>query len=397
MSRGIFMYETAEQLQPKFDQYERHVDDTETWLAETLNGSMRTRFEFDFDGQELYAQDGGALGGVFDDAIKSAQVIAKENPALLFELRRRVIERGEYDDMLAMARGELYDENGEEVNVMVVTSDFPPELMSASEDVGGYNVDRQQTMLRIISRQVDGTISVTTQSLDRSNRRALESVHNKLGFTAEDGELLGQRVALRMPEEWHSQLVDNLTNTYDESLEEQYGGKWHAGIKQEKILPIDTYEFACAQTDLIEWFAGEKLKDSQAAEKLRYQVAATARKRWENYCSATNNTQEVLIAPVNSIVGHAQRQTDLLFEIALATIEAQNAGLTFSGCGASVSAPGMGGAKGELSQLGYGNKSDEDDYGPLTFECTEGHKNTRPRGKLISKCGTKDCKGSVGC
>lgn len=41
--------------------------------------------------------------------------------------------------------------------------------------------------------------------------------------------------------------------------------------------------------------------------------------------------------------------------------------------------------------------ADEDEYGSLTFECTEGHTNTRPRGKLISKCGTKGCKGTVGC
>jgi hypothetical protein len=40
---------------------------------------------------------------------------------------------------------------------------------------------------------------------------------------------------------------------------------------------------------------------------------------------------------------------------------------------------------------------DEDEYGPLVFECTEGHTNKRPRGKLIDKCQTRSCKGSVGC
>lgn len=42
-------------------------------------------------------------------------------------------------------------------------------------------------------------------------------------------------------------------------------------------------------------------------------------------------------------------------------------------------------------------KDDEDQYGPLTFECTEGHTNRRPRGKLIDKCQHRGCKGSVGC
>lgn len=42
--------------------------------------------------------------------------------------------------------------------------------------------------------------------------------------------------------------------------------------------------------------------------------------------------------------------------------------------------------------------ADEDEYGPLDFECTEGHKNRRERGKLLDECQTKGCKkGSVGC
>jgi hypothetical protein len=40
---------------------------------------------------------------------------------------------------------------------------------------------------------------------------------------------------------------------------------------------------------------------------------------------------------------------------------------------------------------------DEDEFGSLTFTCTEGHWNRRPRGKLISKCKVVKCKGTVGC
>src|SRR6185312_9732947 len=135
-------YEQAEQLR---NHYELSIEsrirtDTATWLAEALNGNMRTSFEYSTDGLELYGEDGGAVGEIFDGAVTAAQEIVKRNPGLLFELRRRIIERGEYDDMLAMARGEF--------NTMVVVSDFPPELMGAQEDVGGYNASRKQTMLR---------------------------------------------------------------------------------------------------------------------------------------------------------------------------------------------------------------------------------------------------------
>jgi hypothetical protein len=43
------------------------------------------------------------------------------------------------------------------------------------------------------------------------------------------------------------------------------------------------------------------------------------------------------------------------------------------------------------------NKADEDEYGPLEFQCTKGHTNRRPRGKLITQCRIKSCKNSVGC
>ena len=112
--------------------------DTTTWSAETLNGNMRTGFEFSFDGQELYGEDGGAYTEIFDDAVQEAEIIAQQNPSLLFELRRRLIERGELEDMKAMGQGELHTADGETANTMVIVSDFPPELMDSTEDVGGH-------------------------------------------------------------------------------------------------------------------------------------------------------------------------------------------------------------------------------------------------------------------
>lgn len=75
------------------------------------------------------------------------------------------------------------------------------------------------------------------------------------------------------------------------------------------------------------------------------------------------------------------------------TMQAQDTAVS-SSCPSAMkkNGTGMPGLSGESE-----NSTDEDDYGPLTFECTEGHRNTRPRGKLLSKCGTKGCKGTVGC
>jgi hypothetical protein len=57
---------TAERQAPEglaYDHETRRYYDTVTWLAEVLPGSMRTPFEYTFDGNELYANDGAGHGG----------------------------------------------------------------------------------------------------------------------------------------------------------------------------------------------------------------------------------------------------------------------------------------------------------------------------------------------
>ena len=169
-----------------YDIEKRLQNDAETWFAEVLPGSMRTPFEYYDDGQELRAEDGSSLREVFEDAIVEARQLITDQPELLFELRRRQIEREELADMHDMARGVL-------PNTMVVLSDFPPELMNATQDVGGYNVGRKQTMLRVIT--FDGQkLKMFSQSLDQSDRTSLEAIYRQCGFQPEPGELLGQRM-----------------------------------------------------------------------------------------------------------------------------------------------------------------------------------------------------------
>ena len=135
----------------RFDRNHRLYDDTTTWLAEALDGNMRTSFEFKFYGNELYGQDGGALGPIFTDSLESAKNLSAN---LSFELRRRKHEMDEYLAMIQMM-------NGFDFNTMVVVSDFPDELMNETTDVGGYNCQRKQTMLRVITKNEDGGVDYT--------------------------------------------------------------------------------------------------------------------------------------------------------------------------------------------------------------------------------------------
>jgi hypothetical protein len=385
----------------ELDQELRYANDTETWMAEMLYGSMRTSFDFSYDGSVLRSKDGGSMDEVFDDAIESAQLIAYENPSLLFELRRRLIERGELDDMQAMVNGELYTDDGEQVNTIVVISDFPPELMEATEDVGGYNASRKQAMLRVITLK-DGEVEVLTQSLDGSNREALEAVSRKVGKIPEEGELLSQRINLNLPPEWQPKLADNLTDTYDESLAEQLGGSWHAGIRQpDNRAYINTYEFARSQTDLIDWFAKEKAADPIGAESLRFQLAATAKARYERFIKDQSRADIVMgnVAPeslinIRYISGaHPSLAQELLRE----GQKAAERGETFSGCGVTVTAQesvSLSVAGSIARELGYGNKSSsksDEDCEYISKECPSCHeknvKTYETKTHITGKCG----------
>lgn len=395
----------------------RHRTDTETWLAEVLNGSMHTSFEFSNDGEQLYGEDGGALREVFDNAIQTAQIIVSQNPSLAFELRRRLIERDELEDIEKMIKSELIDDEGNTVNTIVVTSDYPEDLIGSGEDVGGYNDKRRQAMLRIITFS-GNTVRITTQSLDGSNRKGLEAVRKALGHQSEEGELLGQRINLHLPEKWQDQLADNLTNVYDNSMAEQLGGEWHAGIRQpSERSKADTYQFARKQTDLVDLFVQTKMTDPKAAEKLRYDLAATASARYERFIGRSHRDTaagasrlhrhdrgpQAFVTELGVAVGRG-----LQHEMKMEGRLAQERGQTFSGCGVTLKSNFNSTedplTANQLNSLGYGNMMsievpnyNEDDQGSLDFECTNGHKNSRHRGETNDECDHAGCNGAVAC
>jgi hypothetical protein len=375
----------AEQLSQnqnqEHDRESRTRVDTIAWLAEVLDGNMRVPpSEYFFDGAELYAEDGGSIGKVFEDAVTEARQIVEVNPSLFFELRRRLIEYDEYQDMLSMARGDF--------NTMVVVSDFPPELMNSPEDVGGYNASRKQTMLRVITRQADGQLRIITQSLDGSNRQALEELYGYMNQPVKPGELLEQRVKRDLSIDQQDQLLDDLTNVYDVSLGVQFDGEWRGGRQQdEKPEIIDTYEFVTAQEDLIEWFASIKLTDPRQAENLRFRLAAEANTRFQSdkaqgfitVRSATVLHDETNLQTFCQAMDHSAQLAHMM-------------GMVFSGCGASV---GGSLAETQLAEAGYGNQAGSDKYGSLQFRCRNGHLNTRERNRLIPHC--QHCGVSVKC
>lgn len=311
--------------------------DLETYFAELVNGSMRTDFEMHFDGRDLISEDGRGLDATTKDGQLEARKQAKSTPELWFEVRRRDLEREEFHEAIEMARGER-------PNTIIAVSDFPEELADAKEDVGGYNITRKQTMLRILTRQPDGNVHMYSQSLDGSNRQALEAIYGHFGLHPEPGELLGQRINVDLPPEKQAILADELTGVYDHSLETQQGGQWYAGRR-----PADyrnTYEFVCGQQDLID----ECIRLDGLGwlnDKFMYGIAAEMNKRFKVEKDGVTSGAEQQSAAIDRKLLHEA--------IERAGDEARSRGESFSACGVTLNADGS--SSDQFEQAGYGNKA----------------------------------------
>lgn len=361
----------------QFDNEKRLYDDTTTWLAEMLDGQMRTPFRYTFDGSELYSSDGTALRQIFKDSLRASEMLP---PELAFEARRRQVEYEEYEDMIAMM-------TSNDCNTIVVVSDFPAELMNATEDIGGYNVVRKQTMLRVLTKAPDGTLHMRSQSLDGSDRRALEGLYTHLCVDVEPGELLGQRMHLTLEPTEQEFIVDELTGVYDRELGKLDGKTYYAG--RERTSRQNTYDFVRAQTDLLALYteSAEKFGDNP---DFLHDIAATMQKRYDAIDTSYGIVMERDVSYPN--------RDELLQEIISAGLESRQAGKTFSGCGLTLGEDSQTQEQ-QLSKLGYGNKSQEDKFGPLTFKCPRGHTNKRPRARspkdFLTHC--QKCGISVKC
>ena len=363
----------------QFDRYIRTYNDVTTWLAETLDGAMRTPFEYRFAGHDFIAEDGSRLGDIFETAITDAERMARRDPALAFESRRRRHELDEHSDMLAMARGEL-------PNTMVVVSDFPSELMHAQHDVGGYNVTRKQTMLRVLTYD-NGRLKMYSQSLDGSHRPALEAIYQTLGVEARPGELLGQRLHLETAAEDQVVLLDRLVGVYDRALAGELGGNWYAGRQE---APRDTYQFVLSQHAVVDRLVERQLAGNCTDRDIYNSAALLSR-----LFSSAEHATAISRGSGRQLLGGFVLNLEAMLETAGQQAAAE--GRTFSGCGASLSAAG------QLGEAGYGNRAEEkgldyditDSKGSLTFTCPKGHTNTRRRGELFLGC--KVCRTSVSC
>lgn len=364
-----------------YDAERRHHNDAETYLAEVLDGNMRTKFEFTFDGNDLYADDGSSMGDVFRKAEIDGERIAKKDPRLSFEPRRRKLESEEYQCMLAMARGEL-------PNTMIVVSDFPEELLGAKKGIGGYNVDRKQAMLRVITW--DGQkIAVRSQSLDRSDPQALDAIYESQGLRPKPGERLGQRIHDDVDNVNQEFLIDYLTGVYDRSLSALLGGKWYAGRSPAEME--NTYNFVKRNQDIAHKLAGLFAQDIYTGPEV-YDCGVALQNRFTAFKNGAY-VKEVYKPISEWDIAEQQR---LEQEMRFAGIDARARGVTLDACGSSNDGNDV---ADQLEASGYGNKNDKDAEGDCEFiskvcpSCGQRNVKTvsRKRGSRLHVSGSCGC------
>jgi hypothetical protein len=227
--------------------------------------------------------------------------------------------------------------------------------MTYPKDVGGYNVNRRQTFLRVIHRNNNGTMQMYSQSLDGSNRQALEAIYRSKGFIAEKGELLGQRMHFDIEgTDEPADLVDSLMGSYDLSLKAQSGLDHRAGIIVGNSRIDNTLDFVKDQTDIVS-HAVNQMKNG-SFEQNRYDTIALLQKRLDSI--GRNEKMELFPEYSGTVPGFVVHQAQLQYDLKLAGEEARIAGKRFSGCGITSESNPDPNAIGDLKEAGYGNQTE---------------------------------------
>lgn len=338
--------------------------DAVTELAELTDGQMRTKLELRFDGHDLFGPDGRSLLETARRGLQAAREAAKKNPNLWFEVGRRSLELEEIRLTINMiSQGEA--------NTLMVISDFPRALESAKENIGGYNVARQQAIMRAITVNPDtGKILLISQTLDGSNPRALNSVDAEFGLqTIPEEERLGQPRQFKLSVEEQTTIMDRSVAAYDREMSAQFGGEWYAGRR-----PIDyrnTYDFVCQQHDLIDTYKNLKLSQQLTAD-IMYNLAATINARFEASRPKKVDTMSGLtdFQPVAVALNHNAYSAEQLYkEMMREGKKARAEGKSFSACGSTYTAEGLDElTEGLLKNAGYGERSNRSWHGGKRFK-----------------------------
>jgi hypothetical protein len=186
---------------------------------------------------------------------------------------------------------------------------------------------------------------------------------------------------------------DSLREFASQALLQLRPGKLDPGVMRQIIhianSPVFTEDMARAMDDMIPYALTEQLRRNLTGRRLH------------------EKTSNLRLSTTMPLVEMQLLQQQSIHQIALGGIQSGlAAGRSYGGCsGTNLAAAEQNEVGLRVSQDVYGGADGgktyppgEDEHGPRTFKCTEGHINHRPHGKLLTECQHRGCKkGSVGC
>lgn len=371
--------ETFDAVLPETRQ--RVMDEELTLIAEGINRPLKTEFRLqEVDGQLVYFDSGEwrPYISMLVQGLDTANREAEGEEKLGF-----MADRASDDLMVGYRLHRL--KPGERMHWY---SGFPEEQANLYGEAFvsklGFQPKRKMGFLYCAIKNEDGSLTMQTQSVDNSNMSVFASVMDAAKETDD---------------------VVDLREAYDTRLGEIDGAEYFAGRKFNGEVESDAWEIIRKNEDLVVYYldeienlAANRLKTveevERAKKRLTYGVWAALKERID---SATMPGATVpKIGERDRPVGH-----NVASEVRIAYRKLANRGEVMSGCGGSIKADDealMSADPDDVFSMIFGEKptdAEEDEYGSLTFECPNGHKNTRPKGILIPKC--LDCGTSVRC
>lgn len=376
-----FDLERFGQIQPETRQ--RVCDEELSFLAEGIDRQARTSFVLQRQNGELKYFDRGnwrSYRGMVWSGLRVAEQEAAGDSRLNFLAERAFSDLEHGTQMDALKPGEQYGWHSPypEQEEKLYGKKFLQER--------GFQTDRKMGFLYMATGQIDGSVLLESQTVDRSDNDAFRAALEVLNDPEAD--------------------LENMTHAYDRVLMEKHGGRFRAGRRDTEVQE-NVWQTIQNQRDLIGYFLDgiENIarKDlprtllEVATKKHTYGVWAAFKKRIDNrHVSRLEANQAAMINPLV--------YQQIAQEVRYAFQDFARQGKVLIGCGGAIKMLTdeqgiMEAASEDVFSSIFGSKSEEDDFGPLKFKCPRGHWNERKPAKspkdFLPHC--KTCKVSLKC
>ena len=374
-------------IQPETRQ--RVYDEEMTYVAEGISRPLHTTFTLrEQNGELTYFSEGEwqPYMQLLYNGLRSTEILAAADPRKQFLHDMAVRDLANGYAMQKLKPGDSMSWYSP------YRDDIELQYGAAFVEDCGFQPKRRMGFLYRATRQDNGAVVLESHSVDNSSEYAFGAAMQAAANPETDMETMVWAYDMALGRERGVRFSAGRTMTSEEKEE----NVWHTMQRHGDL--------AAVYFDDLEQLAYAFLPREQTErEKKRLTIGFWAALKERLDPPRADSASEARV-PMQDIPVAAQ-EAALRAEISAAYQRASSRGDVLVGCGGSMKAFGDLLEDMELEQAFdtvFGKEKEdsgeEDDMGPLVFECTEGHINRRPRGTLLTSCQTRPCRpGSVGC